>query len=140
MGPTYSVLPPLRLLHISSTHGHDPELAPGLVDAVVSSAQGLDSERFTFYVDLALSALGGAVRAALEAKMRSGNYEYQSELVRELVGKGREEGQLIGRLEGERTALLRVLEARGLKVDDAARQRIEACTQLEQLERWLRTA
>jgi hypothetical protein len=107
-------------------------LAPGLVDAVVSSAQGLDSERFTLYVDLALSALGGAVRAALEAKMRSGNYEYQSELVRELVGKGR--------LFGERAAIFQVLEARGLKVDDSARQRIEACTELEQLKRWLRVA
>lgn len=129
-------------------HGHDPELAPGLVDAVVSSAQGLDSERYTFYVDLALSALDGVVRAALEAKMRSGNYEYQSELVRELVGqgmekgmvKGREEGQLIGRIQGERTAILRVLKARGLEVDDATRHRIEACTQLEQLERWVDAA
>jgi hypothetical protein len=76
--------------------------------------------------------------------MRSGNYQYQSELVRELVGqgleKGRKEGHLKGRLEGERRAVIQVLEARGLKVDDAARQRLEACTQLEQLEQWLRAA
>jgi hypothetical protein len=41
---------------------------------------------------------------------------------------------------GERAAIFQVLEARGLKVDDSTRQRIEACTELEQIERWLRLA
>jgi uncharacterized protein involved in propanediol utilization len=38
------------------------------------------------------------------------------------------------------SALLEVLEARGLQVDEQSRQRIVACTELEQLRRWLRKA
>jgi hypothetical protein len=35
---------------------------------------------------------------------------------------------------------LKVLKARGFKLDAAARQRIRECTQLAQLELWLRKA
>ncbi len=68
--------------------------------------------------------------------MRSGTYEYQSEFARKYVAQGREEGHL----EGERRALLTVLEARGLTLEGAARQRVLACTDLSQLERWLSQA
>jgi hypothetical protein len=114
-------------------HGKDAKLAPGLFEAVLSTARGLEEERGTFYVDLALSAFGGAARKALEALMRSGSYEYQSEFARKYVAQGREEGNL----EGERRALLKVLEARGLTVEGAARRRVLECTDLAQLERWL---
>jgi hypothetical protein len=84
--------------------------------------------------------------------MRSGTYEYQSEFARKYVAQGREEGRQEGREEGlqeglqqglqkgEKEALLEVLAARGVKVDAAARQRIQECTQLAQLKRWLRRA
>jgi hypothetical protein len=122
-------------------HGHDSKLAPALFEAVVSSAQRLDKERLSFYIDLAVSAFGGAARSALEAFMQSGGYQYQSELVRKLVGhglkQGLRQGEQKGRLEGEHRALLKVLKARRLAVDDTARRRILACTQLAQLELWL---
>ncbi len=84
--------------------------------------------------------------------MRSGTYKYQTQIAREFVAQGveqglqrglkqgRQEGELKGRLEGERWALLQVLEARGLKVEGAARRRLMTCTELAQLERWLRLA
>jgi hypothetical protein len=150
-------------------HGKDAKLAPGLFEAVLSTARGLEEERGTFYVDLALSAFGAAARRALEALMRSGSYEYQSEFARRYVAEGlkkghrqgREEGRQEGRqrgrqeglrqglqqgrqqgreeghLEGERRALLRVLKARGLAVHGEARQRLLACTEVAQIERWL---
>jgi predicted transposase YdaD len=129
-------------------HGRDARLAPALLEAVLNSARGLDTERYSFYVDLALSAVSGKERRALEAMMRSGTYQYQSELVRKLVGQGRQEGrqegleqgEQKGRLEGERRALFQVLAARGLKVEGAARRRILACTELSLLERWLSLA
>ncbi|HVG57942.1 MAG TPA: hypothetical protein VNA24_05265 [Hyalangium sp.] len=133
-------------------HGKDAKLAPGLFEAVVSTVRGLEEERGTFYVDLALSAFGAAARSALEELMRSSIYEYQSEFARKYVAQGlrqgreegREEGLQQGReeghLEGERRALLKVLEARGLSVEGAARRRVLACTDLEQLERWLSRA
>ena len=76
--------------------------------------------------------------------MQSGNYEYQSEFARKYVAQGREEGLQQGlqegRYEGERAALFEVLDARGLEVDDATRQRILACSEQEQLNLWLRRA
>jgi hypothetical protein len=76
--------------------------------------------------------------------MRSGNYEYQSEFARKYVAQGREEGReerrQEGRQEGLKGALLEVLDARGLEVDDEARRRILACTETAQLKLWLRGA
>ncbi len=162
-------------------HGRDDKRAPALFEAVLTSVRGLDKGRVTFYVDLALSAFGPEVRSALEATMRYGTYEYQTEFVRKFVAQGLEqgrqegrqegrlegrqegrlegrqegklegrqegklegrqegklEGRQEGRLEGERQALLKVLEARGLKVGGLARRRLLACTELAQLERWL---
>jgi hypothetical protein len=59
------------------------------------------------------------------------------------VGRARfhAEGHAAGHAEGQAqraaSSIFTVLEARGLPISDAGRQRIEACTDLEQLERWL---
>jgi hypothetical protein len=144
LGPQAAGQNPELAVLSTLAHGHDARLAPALIEAVVSSARGLDTERYSFYVDLALSALGETARRALEAMMQSGTYQYQSELVRKLVGQGREEGreegQQEGRLDGERSALIKVLEARGLAVDGGARKRLLACTELAQIDLWLSQA
>ncbi|WP_063934786.1 hypothetical protein [Archangium violaceum] len=89
-------------------------------------------------------SLNDAARTALEALMSSGTYEYQSEFARRYLAQGREEGRQEGRQEGlqegEMIALLEVLEARGLQVDEQSRQRIAVCTELKQLKHWLRKA
>jgi flagellar biosynthesis/type III secretory pathway protein FliH len=92
----------------------------------------------------------------LEELMKSGKYEYQTEFVRQWIAQGLEQGRQQGLeqglqqglqqgrqqglQQGEVAALLEVLDARGLEVDDAARQRITACTDLAQLKLWLRKA
>jgi hypothetical protein len=103
---------------------------------VLPGLGGIDEERARFYFDLVMCSLNDTARTALEALMRSGTYEYQSEFARRYLAQGREEG----RQEEGMSALLEVLEARGLHVDEQARQRIAACTELEQLKRWLRKA
>ncbi|KFE65440.1 hypothetical protein [Hyalangium minutum] len=130
-------------------HGQKPELAPGLFEAVASSSRGLAREQATFYLDLAFSSLGEAVRRVLESIMKSGEYEYQSEFFRKFVAQGMEkgmekglerglkQGRQEGHLEGERQALIKVLEARGFAVEGTAQRRILACTERAQLERWL---
>ena len=47
--------------------------------------------------------------------------------------QGRTEGLTQGRAE----ALLRILTARGVRVDEAARQHILSCTDVTTLDRWL---
>jgi hypothetical protein len=61
------------------------------------------------------------------------NYEYKTEFARKYVAQGREQG----RVEGQAGAILRVLEARGLAVPDAVRDRILRCTDSALLERWI---
>lgn len=68
--------------------------------------------------------------------METGTYEYQSDFARKYVAEGREEG----RAEGETRALLAVLAARGVEVSDDARERITNCTDIEQIEAWIRLA
>jgi len=128
-------------------HGHE-EVGAQLAKAVLAAVGGLEEERFRLYFDLVVDSLSEAARGALEALMQKGTYEYQSEFARKYVAQGREEGRKEGlqkgreegREEGEREALFEVLDARGLKVEEAERQRILACTDLMQLKRWLRQA
>ncbi len=119
-------------------HGRDDRVGPAIAQAVMSAAWGLDDERCNFYVDLAMASMSDAARRTLEELMKSGKYEYQSEFARKYVAQGRQEGIQEGELRGELGALLEVLDSRGLKVDDEARQRILACTDPAQLKRWLR--
>jgi hypothetical protein len=63
-------------------------------------------------------------------------YEYQSEYARRYFFEGKAEGTA----EGEVDALLTVLSARGIDVPDDARARIAGCTDVQQLQTWIRRA
>ena len=130
--------PELAILS-AMAHGKE-EVGAAIAESVFAAVQGLDPGRLRLYLDLALCSLNEVARTALEALMKSGNYEYQSEFARKYVAQGREEGREEGRQEGELAALMEVLDARGLRVDEASRQRLLACTDLSQLKRWLRKA
>jgi hypothetical protein len=132
-------------------HGQDPD-----ADAVARSAYAtllavtelLSDDRQLLYHDLVSTALPEAARIALEKLMASGNYEFQSDFARKYLTKGREEGLEKGREEGREEgevsgrakALLAVLESRGMRISKKARTRILACTDIEQIEAWLRKA
>ena len=134
--------PELAILS-AMAHGKE-EVGQAIAESVFAAVQGLDPGRLRLYLDLALCSLNEVARTALEALMKSGNYEYQSEFARKYVAQGREEGREAGlekgRQEGELAALMEVLDARGLQVDEASRQRLLACTELSQLKGWLRKA
>ena len=75
-------------------------------------------------------------------------YEFQSDFAKRFLAQGRTEGRAEGRAEGrtegraegEAQALLAFLEAREVAVTDQQRERILACTDLEQLSAWIRRA
>jgi hypothetical protein len=56
--------------------------------------------------------------------------------VRRFVLQGRDEG----RAEGEASAVLAVFDARGIAAPDDARTRITGCSDLDQLDVWVRRA
>jgi hypothetical protein len=57
-----------------------------------------------------------------------------------VLDTGRAEGRTEGRAEGLAAAILAVLEARGIRVTKAARDRIVRCTDAAELDRWVRRA
>jgi hypothetical protein len=59
-------------------------------------------------------------------------YEYQSEFARRYFGQGE--------AKGEAKAVLAILDARGIAVPDDVRARIAGCTDLDQLDTWIRRA
>jgi hypothetical protein len=124
-------------------HGKDAD-GPAIALAALAASVGLNEERALLYSDVILASLSEVTRAAMEELMASGNYEYQSEFAKTHQAKGRAEGRTEGRAEGEARgearSVLTVLDARGLVVSAEQKERITACTDLELLGRWLRTA
>ncbi len=67
-----------------------------------------------------------------EELMRS----YGEELIEQGRQQGREEGLAQGLTRGRAEYILRILAARGVQVDEAARERILTCTDVATLDRW----
>jgi hypothetical protein len=111
-----------------------------VLEALAGGLASVDAERATLYNDIVLAALPAAARRYLEGLMGTGTYEYQSEFVRKFVFQGRAEGRVEGRVEGEAKAVLAFLDARGIVVSDEARARIAGCSDIEQLDAWIRRA
>lgn len=66
--------------------------------------------------------------------MSTGTFQFQSDYARRLLAKGRD----VGRTEGEASAVLAVLDARGFEVPDSVRARITSCSDPDQLLTWVR--
>ena len=90
----------------------------------------LKGERSAPYYDLIKASLSDAARKAFD--MFPANYEYQDEGLRRAKAEGKAEASA--------KAILAVLQARGLPVSAEQRERILAATDLDQLDRWLRSA
>lgn len=114
------------------------ELGEPIVTALLPVIRDLDDDRTRLYYDLIYNSVNEAARRTLEAMMK--NYEYQSPFAKKYVAEGRIEGRVEGRTEEAANAVLTVLQARGIAVPDADRERILAQRDLERLERWLRKA
>jgi hypothetical protein len=93
------------------------------------------------YYDIVLAGLPQAARVRWEAFMTTTvGYQYHSQLFRELAAQHEEVGEARGEARGEGRAVLTVLEARGVPVPAAVREQVLACTDLAQLDTWLRRA
>ncbi|MDN5747480.1 MAG: hypothetical protein L0H64_02985 [Pseudonocardia sp.] len=133
--PAAAVAVPELSVLSAMAHGARPD-RHDVLDALLSALASIDPDRALLYSDVVLAALPTAAQRYLEALMTTGTYEYQSEFARRHRAQGRAEGKA----EGEANAVLAVLEARGLAVSDAARARVGECTDLDQLDVWVRRA
>jgi hypothetical protein len=132
--------PELAVLSAMAHGSDEPELAFRVAVAAVAAAGRLDEERAKLYIDLVLSRVRGAAKAALEELMQSGKYEYQSDFARKYIAMGKAEGRAEGVAQGLATSVLNVLTARGLVVPDSVRARVLGCDDVATLERWVTRA
>jgi hypothetical protein len=117
-------------------HGADPQV-DGVFPALAEALRALGPGKAILYYDIVLAGLPAAARTRWEAFMTATTgSEYRSELFREIDAHGRAEGKA----QGEAQAVLTVLDARGVPVSDAIREEVLACTDLDQLDTWLRRA
>ncbi|MBI4954508.1 MAG: hypothetical protein HY908_20960 [Myxococcales bacterium] len=122
--------PELAVLSVLA-HGQEAA-AEQIAKAAVRATEGLEADRRALCWDLLYMAVHAAAKRALEAFVTSSGYEFQSEIARSSFAKG----------QARRSAedILEVLDARDLTPTDAERERILACTDLEQLRLWVRRA
>jgi hypothetical protein len=103
-------------------HG-ESEQGAAIAAAVLPVIRGLGEAKARFYGDLVLGSLNKAARRALEGMMKG--YQFRSDFAKTYIAQG------------EAQAVLTVLQARGIAVPDAERERILAQKDSARLERWL---
>jgi hypothetical protein len=114
-------------------HGKDePDVAVSIATAAFAACRRLDDARAMLYFDLIGISLGDAARAAFEDLMAQGNYEFQSDFARK--------HRAAGKADGEATAVLTILDARGIAVSPEQKARILGCADVVLLDRWIRKA
>ncbi|MEQ4302523.1 hypothetical protein ABNF97_14190 [Plantactinospora sp. B6F1] len=117
-------------------HGHDPQVE-ATFPALMAALRSVNPKTAILYYDVVLAGLPATARTRWEAFMTTtAGYEYRSELLRELAARHEEQGEA----RGEARAILTVLEGRGVTVPAEAREQILSCTDLTQLDTWLRRA
>jgi hypothetical protein len=112
-------------------HGGMPG-GQAVLDAMFAGLTAVDHDRASLYADVVLTVLPAAAREYLEALMTTATPQYQSDFAKRYFGQGEAQGKA--------QAVLAFLEARGLKISDEARDRISSCTDLDQLDAWVRHA
>ncbi|MPZ25398.1 MAG: hypothetical protein GEV12_02845 [Micromonosporaceae bacterium] len=110
-------------------HGNHPDR-----DRILHTLMSVlvDDDHRERYADIVFTALPEAARHYLERLMATETYEYKSDYARRYFSQGE--------ARGEAKALLTLLAARDIPVNDDARTRITECTDLDQLDTWVRHA
>jgi hypothetical protein len=116
-------------------HGADPHHRH-VLDALVAALQTVPPDHGEIYHDVVYASLPEAARRYLERLMSTGTYQFRSEWALRHINRGKAEGRTEGRAED----VLIVLTTRGIDVPEEARDRITGCTDLDQLDTWLRHA
>ncbi|GAB3992501.1 hypothetical protein GCM10029992_01640 [Glycomyces albus] len=112
----------------------------------------IDATRGAQIAEAVMALRGGVAQTLLEEIMTAQTYEYHSEFADRLRAEGRDEGRAEGRFEGRaegraegatgeaRRMFYLAVEGLGLTLSRADRERVEACQDPTQIERWLRKA
>ncbi|GAB3984046.1 hypothetical protein GCM10029978_092530 [Actinoallomurus acanthiterrae] len=117
-------------------HGRQESVLKAFVDAL----ELVEPRYGPQYLEYAYNMAAEAVRRILEELVSSTSWPVYTPFAKQHFGRGKAEGRVEGRAEGEVHAVLTVLEARGIEVPESARARINACTDLQEIDAWLKKA
>jgi hypothetical protein len=127
------------------THGRSSEVS-AILEALAGALRTIDEETALTLVEITEAGLvGTAGQQKWRELMHKQLIPYVSEFRRQGIEEGRavgiEEGRAEGRAQGEAVgradAILQILDKRGIAVDDASRERIVSCADLDILGDWL---
>ena len=99
----------------------------------LAAVEALADDYARLYFDMIVGALTDARRRGLEARMRTRDYEYQTDFARRYVAQG----EAKGRAEGKAEALVAVLAARGMNPSPQQEHTIRQCADVSMLDRWI---
>ena len=123
-------------LAVLSAMAHGDRHREPVFHALLAALDVVGPERANLYADLVLAVLPRASRKTLEVCMTTSTHRYHSEFARRYF----DQGQAQGEAKGEAKAVLAVLAARGIQLPDDLREQITTCTDLDQLDTWIRRA
>ena len=120
-------------------HGNGPH-GVEVVRALLRSLERLDEEHGMVYFQIVFDALRVPMQQAMEVmlmeRQASGNANLPP-FVQKLIDRGAKEGEIKGKLEGKRDVLVRLVKKAGIGLSDEDRVRVDACTDLAILDRWI---
>ncbi|WP_437782049.1 hypothetical protein [Sorangium sp. So ce1097] len=122
-----------------ATHGNGPS-GLTVVEAALAALGRLDQAHAMVYFQVIWNGLREPMRQALEALVMERQTEGEATFppfVQKLVDRGKLEGRREGRLEGKRDTLLRLLARAGIVLTEDESARIQACTDVATLDRWI---
>lgn len=126
---------PLAVLS-AMTHGRGRNAA-AILESLAAALKTIDRDSAAVFVQFVDSCLvDPQAKQMWRDLMTAMQYFWRHPLAEQVREEGREEG----RVEQCAEMVLRVLEWRGIAVSDAVRERVGACTDLEQLEVWAQRA
>ena len=136
-------------------HGHDP-IAVRIGLALAHALDASPDHELAVYWDTFLASLGEPMRKELEMELQRRGWQPRSDWGREIFANGVAEGERLGLAQGERlgiakgelygqvrgraSAILSLLEHRGILVPSTTQQQVMACTDLALLDLWFRRA
>ncbi|MQY07409.1 hypothetical protein [Actinomadura macrotermitis] len=109
-------------------HGLEKDVGPAYLEGL----DAIETEHAMRYFDYATNMSAVSVRTQLEQLMTTTDLPLRSEFAKRHIAQGKVEGEVI--------CLFAVLEARGLTVSSAAKDRINTCDDPDQLRAWVQRA
>ncbi|MET9073673.1 hypothetical protein [Streptomyces sp. NPDC004232] len=118
------------------THGRGPQ-APAIPESLAAALRTNDPDSAAVFVQFIDSCLTDPRAKQMRRDLMTAiQYFWRHPLAEQVREEGREEGLV----QKSRETVLRVLERRGIPVPGTIRERVEACTDLNQLEIWAQRA